>query len=218
MKLDATISLREEYNANIFITPSDKIDDFITTVSPELSLNQITERSRMGVLGRLQGNFYAENDELNAIDQFFNTRINHWLDTRVNLSGVFEYIKDSRPDRDIQTTGLVLNKFTRYRRYLTLSGEYLVSENTAATFTYDFVNQDFDDTRLADFDSHTANLTLTQRLNHYLPSTFARFNIDASRYDYPNVIINNYSGTIGAGHEITEKLQLSIDLGGRYTL
>ena len=38
-----------------------------------------------------------------------------------------------------------------------------------------------------------------------------------SRYDYPNVIINNYSGTIGASREITEKLWLSIDVGGRYT-
>jgi hypothetical protein len=31
------------------------------------------------------------------------------------------------------------------------------------------------------------------------------------------VIINNYSGTIGASREITEKLRLSIDVGGRYT-
>ena len=217
LKLDATLALREEYNDNIFITPSDQIDDFITTVSPELSLSKISERSRMELSGRLQGNYYADNDELNDIDQFFNTHIHHWLDPRLNLSGEFEYIRDSRPDRDIQTTGLVLSKFIRYRRYLTLSGEFLISENTAPTFTYAYVNQDFDDPRLADFDSHTANLTLTQRLSHYLPSTLGRIAIDASRYDYTDVIINNYQGTIGASHEVTEKFRFSIDLGGRYT-
>ncbi|UCH21531.1 MAG: hypothetical protein JSU83_24050 [Deltaproteobacteria bacterium] len=217
IKLDVSLALQEEYNDNIFVSETDAIDDFITTVSPALAFSQKSERSNTGLLGRLDGIYYADNDELNDIDQNFNARMNHWLDPRLNLSGEFEYIKDSRPDRDIETTGLVLGRFVRYRRYLTLSGEYLVSEKTASTLTYAYVNQDFDDPELADFDSHTANLTLTHRLSQYLPSTLGRFNMGYSRYDYPHVTINNYSGTIGASREITEKLGLDIDIGGRYT-
>ena len=217
IKLDLSLALQEEYNDNIFVSETDAIDDFITTVSPELSFSQKSERSSAWLLGRLDGIYYAENNELNDIDQNFNARMHRWLDPRLNLSGEFEYIKDSRPDRDIETTGLVLSRFIRYRRYLTLSGQYLISENTASTLTYAYVNQDFDDPELADFDSNTASLALTHRLSQYLPSTLGRFNMGYSRYDYPNVIINNYSGTIGASHEITEKLRLSIDVGGRYT-
>ena len=215
MKLDATLAFREEYNNNIFLTPSDKIDDFITTVSPELSLRTITENSHVGLSGRLQGNYYAENDGLNDVDQFFNTRIDHWLDPRLNLSGEFEYIKDSRADRDIETTGLVLDRFDRYRRKSLLSGKYLLSENTASTLTYAYVNQDFENPASADFDLHNANLMVTHRIAKYLPSTSARLNLGYYRYDYPNNEINNYRGTIGAGHDITERLGLTIDLGGR---
>ncbi len=217
IKLGASLGLQEEYNDNIFISETDEIDDFITTISPELSLGRKSERSSLDLLGRLDGIYYAENDELNDVDQNFSARLLHGLDPRLNLSGEFEYIKDSRPDRDIETSGLVLSRFIRYRRYLILSGEYLASENTAAILTYAYVNQDFDDPRLADFDSHIANLSLTHRLSHYFPSTLGSFNMGYSRYDYPDVIINNYSGTIGASREITEKLRLSIDIGGRYT-
>ncbi len=217
MKLDASLALKEEYNDNIFITPSNKLDDFITTVSPALAFSDIAERSGIMLFGRLDGIYYAENDELNDIDQFFNTRIEHRLDPRLNLSGEFEYIKDSRPDRDIETTGLVLDRFLRYRRDISLAGKYSVSENTAASLAYAYVNQDFENPTSADYDSHNAGLTVTHRLAKYLPSTSTRMNIDYNRYDYPDIKVTNYLGTIGASHEITERLGLLIDLGGRYT-
>jgi hypothetical protein len=217
IKLDVSLALQEEYNDNIFVSETDEIDDYITTVSPELAFSQKSERTNTGLLGRLDGIYYADNDELNDIDQNINARMNHWPDPRLNLSGEFEYIKDSRPDRDIETTGLVLGRFIRYRRYLTLSGEYLVSENTASILTYMHTNQDFDDPELTDFDSNTVNLTFTHRLSQYLPSTLGRFSMGYNRYDYPDVTIKNYSGTIGASREITEKFRLSMDVGGRYT-
>jgi len=215
--LNASLGLQEEYNDNIFVSPKDEINDFITTISPELAFSRNAEYSNVGLLGRLDGIYYAENDELNDINQKVNSRIKHWLNPRLNLAGEFDYIKDSRPDRDIETTGLVLSSFIRYRRYFTLSGEYLAAENTAATLTYAYVNQDFEDPELADYNSHDANLTITHQLRKYIPSTMARLNLDHNRYDYPEIEIINYAATIGGSREINERLSLSVDLGGHYT-
>ena len=93
----------------------------------------------------------------------------------------------------------------------------MLSENTASTLTYAYVNQDFENPASADFDLHNANLMVTHRIAKYVPSTSARLNLGYYRYDYPNIEIDNYLGTIGAGHDITERLGLTIDLGGRYT-
>jgi hypothetical protein len=93
----------------------------------------------------------------------------------------------------------------------------LLSENIDSTVTYAYSDQDFEDPELADFDSHTAALMFSRNLEKYLPSTSVRLNIGCNRYNYPDSRVNNYSGTFGAYHEVTERLKLALDLGGRHT-
>ena len=50
----------------------------------------------------------------------------------------------SSPDRDFETTGLSLTNVKRKRQNYTVSGDYLLSEKTMTTFSYDYLNDKYD--------------------------------------------------------------------------
>ena len=217
MQITPSLGLQTEYNDNIFFSDTDELDDYIVTLSPQLKYTQDSSRLNLELGGRLDSIRYADNDELNDIDQNLSTIIRYRLDPRWTVFGEFDYFKDSRPDRDIETTGLLLSSNIRYSRFFTLSQSYDHSENTVSLLTYTFENQDFEDPELADFDTHLARLTVSHNIQRLVPMTLARFNFGYDRYEYPELTVNSYSTTLGASHNITELFTLVVDLGTSYT-
>lgn len=217
IQITASLGLQAEYNDNIFFSDTDELDDYISTISPQLRYTQDSARLNMELAGRIDSINYTDNDELNDIDQNISTVIRYRLDPRMSFAGEFDYFKDSRPDRDIETTGLLLSSNIRYSRTFTLTESYDHSEHTVSSLTYTFENQDFEDPELVDFDTHIARLAVSHNIHRFLPMTRARFNLGYIRYDYPELKVNYYSTTLGASHDITELCKLLVDFGTSYT-
>jgi predicted porin len=219
IQLTASLALQAEYDDNIFFndTDTDELEDYISTISPQLKYTQDNPRLNMELAGQIDSINYADNDELNDIDQNIGTVIRYRLIPRMSISGAFDYVKDSRPDRDIETTGLLLNSSIRYSRFFTFTESYDHSENTVSSLTYNFEDQDFEDPELVDFDTHVARLAISHNIHRFLPMTRARFNLDFIRYEYPELIVNYYSTTLGASHEITDLYTLLVDFGTNRT-
>ncbi|MEK7698611.1 MAG: TIGR03016 family PEP-CTERM system-associated outer membrane protein, partial [Nitrospirota bacterium] len=66
-KLDIkpALTLREEYNDNIFLTKTNREDDFITSVSPNIRLNYALSYLDLSLDYGLNFKFFAHHSELN---------------------------------------------------------------------------------------------------------------------------------------------------------
>ena len=116
LRVTPSIELKQEYNDNIFFSINEIKSDFITTVSPGLELARKTERMDASFFSKVDGRMYQKNDEFNAVDQIYRGSIRYQLSPKMGLTAKGGYIQDSRPDRDLATTGLVQSFARRFRQ------------------------------------------------------------------------------------------------------
>ncbi|MDM8522633.1 outer membrane beta-barrel protein [Desulfococcaceae bacterium HSG8] len=211
-----SVTLKQEYNDNVFFSEKDKTNDFITTLSPELELIEKTERMDARLSGQLDRIAHAEKDELDALDYNFKGQVDYRLTERLRVFSKAVYKKDSRRDRDMEDTGLItLGTSDRDRYHYAFSGNYLVSEKTGVALLYAY---DQDDPESSDYRSHSINLGLTHHLGEFIPLTIGRMNFGYARHDFTDTSVDNYSWTSGGSWQMSETTSLVVDFGGRYTL
>ena len=172
----------------------------------------------LSLSGRLDHRLYSSHSNLNATDQYYEGTGKYAFTPRFNLSGKALYSLDSRPDRDLETTGLSFTNVKRQRQNYTLSGDYLLSEKTMTTFSYDYLNDKYDSVSYTDLESNTFNLGFIRDMSIFLESTKARMNMGYAKYNMPGMKIDNYEATIGIDRALNEKWNIVLDGGARYTI
>lgn len=216
-KLVPSLAVREEYNDNIFFEDHGEIDDWITTISPSLTLMNRTERMDLNLSARGDGTKYGQNDELNEFDHHYIGNLSYRMTSRITVSGNAGYTVDSRSDRDIETTGRVQSTERRKRYTGGLAGNFVLSEKSAMSLSYAYEQNDFDDPESEDDKFHNSNLGFTHDLSAFFPRTIGRINLGYSYYDSSDTTIDTYSGTVGVSYEITEVFNFLVDLGAQYS-
>jgi predicted porin len=217
-KLTPSVAVKTEYNDNIFYTSTDTEKDFLATISPGLALTARTERLSIFLSGILDQRLYLRNSKLNTIDQHYEETIRYAFTPRLNVSGKALYSVTSSPDRDFETTGLSLTTVQRKRQNYTVSSDYVLSEKTMTTFSYDYLNDNYDRASSSDLESHTFNLGFIRDMSDFIKSTKARMNTGYSNYSVSGMKVDNYEATIGIDHAFNEKWTLLFDTGPRYTI
>jgi len=106
-KLIPSISVREEYNDNILYTSRDEIDDWITTVSPGLEVIQRTEQLDLNLSAIVSPIYYADHSDFDEVDQNYGARASYQITSLFGVNATARYDVTNRPDRDIETTGMV---------------------------------------------------------------------------------------------------------------
>ncbi|MHC4593568.1 MAG: hypothetical protein ACYS19_01315 [Planctomycetota bacterium] len=212
-----SIALREEFNDNIFFSVEDEVDDLITTISAGLDIVENSERVDADLKGRLDKNIYADNDDLNAVDQYYLGRLDYNFTERLSALANAGYIRDSRPDRDVAETGLVQTAEPRKYQYFLLGGDYLTSENTSNALTYQYQRSDYDDREFSDSRIHSLDFTHTWNAHRYFKETIGRVVLGYANADFETSSAESVSGTIGASWNYSEALSILFDLGVRYT-
>lgn len=216
-RLVLSLGVDERYNDNIFLTSDDEIEDYITTLSGGLEFINQTERLDLSLSGRVVNQDYADNDDLDGLEQYYKGRIGYWLAShlRATLDGSFS--RDTQPDRDIDVTGMVLDTATRDTQKYGVGFQYDLTDITSAFLSYQYRNQDYDSSQYSDYNYHQAGLGLSHRLDKHIDNTTGRLNFKYARYDYPATQLDYYAATIGFLRRMTELWHLQIDAGARYT-
>ncbi len=217
-KLTPSLAVEEEYNDNILYSSTGAQQDFITTISPGLALTDRTERMNIFLSGKLDHRLYSSHSDLNTTDQYYEGTGKYAFTPRLNLSGKALYSLDSRPDRDLETTGLSFTSVKRKRQNYTFSGDYLLSEKTMTTFSYDYLNDTYDSLSYTDLDANTFNLGFIRDMSCFLESTKGRMNMGYAKYNTPGMRVDNYEATIGIDRALNEKWNFLLDGGARYTI
>ncbi len=226
-KLIPSISLKGEYNDNIFFDSTNEEKDFVSTISPGFELIEKTERLNLNLNSQLHRIIYADESDLNAYDH--EQRANFLFDftPKLNLTARGLFKKDSQPDRDVETAGLTTGKEKRIRQHYEIGSLFALNERNSAFISYAYDSDDYNDIaetdEAVDFSSHTGNINLSHNFFARGRPSIGRFNFSYTRYYFDSnriskdPIIDNYSATVGIEHEIDEVLLIAFDVGGRYS-
>jgi hypothetical protein len=212
------VAIKEEYNDNIFFSPTneDIKEDFITTLTPGITLANRTEISEARLATLIHWLEYDKNHELDALDYDSRLKLGYRFTekTGVNLEALL--MKDSRPDRDIGISGLVLAVPRRTQSY-NLSVDQAFSEKTKAVLEYEYFTDHFNDPGYYDSTQHNISLGFTKSLSPVINRTSGRFNIGYLFYNAPDMSAENGTCTLGFQHDISEAMIFILDVGSRYT-
>ncbi|MEW6518541.1 MAG: hypothetical protein AB1461_03925 [Thermodesulfobacteriota bacterium] len=209
-------SLREEYNDNINFDADTEEDDFITTASLGLAVRERTELVQAALTTRFDGLAYAENSELNDIEEYYKGSISYLLNPFLKLSADALYSVDSRADRDLDVTGYTLSTDVRRRQNYSLAADYQATEKTTIFTSYSYLDDQFETRDMEEFTGQNALVGLTRNLDFSKP-TAARLYGRYSHYDFYSSRVDNYSVTAGFSRQYSEKLSCVFDIGPRYT-
>ena len=221
-ELDVYLGAKEEYNDNIFFTSDDTVNDFITTLSGGLKFLNQTERTDLQLSAILERLLYAQEKDLNATDQYYKGLFGYRFTPRLGARVDAAYSKDSRPDRDVAATGLILSTVPRQIQVYGGSVDYLLTEITSSDLFYRYTRQDFEPRELTasfpDYRAHRAGLGFAHQLDRYVANATGRLNFAYNRFTYPetNTETKVVIATMGLAYELTEKWRLLIDIGPDY--
>lgn len=215
--LTPTLALKEEFTDNLLFSTQDKQEDWITTVSPGLRLAKVTDRLNSSLNARLDASRYSRNQDLNALDQFLQGKVAYQTTQLLNLAVDGRYSKDSRVDRDLSSTGLIVGTSSRQQQKYGLSSNYTLSETTAALLSYSYEKNDLDNPLLVSYLGHNLNGGLSRDFSRYSFNTVGFFNLYYSSYQFSGVDEALYRAMVGAQKELTEKWQLHAEVGPNLT-
>ena len=236
-QLITSVAAIYEHNDNIFLDDDDEVSDNITTVAPKLEWVRNGERLTARADGRAEFYHYDENEEFDDTDQRYNASFDYRPTERWQVSAQGSYSDDNRPDRDIETTGLVLGNIRRKRSNAGASASYMLTEITSIGLYTDFSREDFDDPETSDRKDYTVVLFMSRSLDAWLARTTGRLNLRYSHYAFDReytlastqgpfdvttttgdeLDVDSAALTAGTETALTEKLNLTWDVGARYS-
>lgn len=240
IKVSPYIAATQEYDDNILYNNNEEelIDDAVTTFSFEADIRNRSERIDVSAAAGFAWKEYWENTELGGLDQSFDASASSRLTEKFSLSLATDYSKDSRRDRDFEESGLVdesnrpvteqvLERVVRTRQNTELSTDYVLSEITTTSLSYEYSQSDYDDPEFADYFSHNAGIGVERDISTILPEARVNIGVHYLRYEselsefetneQTDRIIDSVSAMAGINGRLTERIQVSAQLGARLT-
>ena len=209
-----SLSIREEYDDNIHGNVNDEVDDFVTRITPSLKIANKTERINLGLSGYISKYFYADTDDYDHTDQNYSGNLSYNLSEQIGISANAAYDVTYRPDRDIETTGLVVSNDRRERQNHSVGVNFNLSELSVLSLSGRYLDEKWsEDADSQDLESFSGYMGYTIDLGTWLERTIGRFNAGFARYEYETLDIDYYYATIGIKYNFTETVNILVDIG-----
>lgn len=227
-KVDITpgVTLREEYNDNLFLSESTKEFDYITKISPGILIEYTPGSSLdLSLDYRLDFRFYSRNSRLNDTSPKDTQNVNFRAQVRP-MNRIFIDVSDNYKRVPID----VRRKFAADNALFNMTDNnvFTVSPYTilplssmlSTTFGYKYSNTWYDSKENTDSENHTAFLALTNRFSSKLSGEL--------KYDYYKYLTSDqktfrfledydkHSGSIGLTYQIGSSLELKGQVGKSY--
>lgn len=216
-----SLQLREEYTDNFFYDNGNETEEMITTLTPGLNLERRTDRLRTDITGQADVIRYRDHNAYDTTDFQCDAEIDFGLTERTNISSSAGYARNSRKDRNIETTGLVLDITRQDRYFYDLSWGYAFSEKSFLNVGYNFMKEEWEsqDTQddSQDLKMHSISTAFQHQLDDILKNSSVTMNIGAVQYEYPSTIIQSYNADIGLNHDFSETMGAECNIGLRST-
>jgi len=206
--MEPQIKLEQEYTDNILFVSEDPQKDYISTFSPAFSVKKKTPRIESDFKVGLDAIYYNDFSELNSVDKRSSASLGYKVTERLKLGGSAGYLEDSRSDREIDETGLIISGERKQMRG-GLSGQYQLSEVTAVEFSSGYITEEIKSSNNEDNDTLTAAISFSRDISKLIRNTTALFDISYMNYQSQSP----YVMAIGYG-DLPDNLIIIIDSQG----
>jgi hypothetical protein len=223
LTITPSLTVKEEYNDNILLTNSDREDDFITTVYPNITIKYSPNKSLdLDLDYGLNFKFYSQHSELN------NTSIRETQEMKLKaqirpLSRIFIDIFDlyRRVPIDLRRKIALENEVVNKTESNTFSvSPYMILSLTSTVSTtvgYGYENIWYKDEEAIDSQSHSAFLTLSKKFSSRMNGTM-KYNYLAYRPDLQNKQntadeYDRHDGSLAVAYRILPTLEIRGEIG-----
>lgn len=209
-----SIALRGEYDDNINGSYTLEEDDYILRVSPAIKISNKTERSLMDLSAKATRFLYSEYDEKDHTDQLYNGNFSYQVSEMTALKATAGYDITFRPDRDIDTTGLIVSDSKRDNQNYGMGIDFNLSEKSALSLGGAYSKEDWSgSTSTQDLESTNGYMSYTIDLGKWMEKTTGRFNAGYGQYKYETSDTGYAYTTFGMKYLLTERMNVTFDIG-----
>jgi hypothetical protein len=214
-----SVAEKVEYIDNIFLAPtgSSKVNDFISTTSAGLHLLDNTEQLNIDFTGRVDQLFYLDNPSLNSTDQFYNGSLAYAFSPNFTLAFKGVYNRASSPDEFLYTSGLVLYALRTEVSSENITGNYALTDKTAASLSYEHGEYWYKNYSADDATYDASNLSFLRDMTDVFDNLKGTLSLGYTRYNFTGLTVDNYEARLGLQYAIKEKWSLIVNGGARYT-
>lgn len=213
------ITLQEEYRSRATYSEDKKSGDFVTTIIPGILFKERNHRMTTLLEAHANLQYHINNTQYNnnGPDSQYSAKISGRLTERLTTAFDGRYKIDSRTDSEIEKTGLIYDTTKRYLYHYSGGLKYLFSEKSILQITGHYTAYDFEDTNYAESWVTGFNSVFISDLTNVISSTKGRLIFGNRHYDYDQTeIVNSYT-TLGVTYTKSERSEISVNTGGRYT-
>jgi len=213
------LSIKEAYNDNVFFedTYQQKTNDSVTTISPGLRITGRTEQVDSSLQTMLNVLRYHDQHDLDTTDSDNRSYLGYKFSERWDASLDARYTSDSRIDRDIENTGLVVGTARRKKQVYGVTTSYLCTEKGLLDFSYEYGKEDYNDQEFSDSTYQNIGLGFGYNLDSILSQSMARLDLVYALYSFTDTDVVSSAITIGASRKLNEQVNLSADAGSSFT-
>ena len=220
-QLIPNISEELRYNDNVFVTSTNKIHDFISYTLGGLQLLDKTERLDLNMSAQGAQSFYKDHPGYDSTDLLSNGTAGYKLTDKLTLSGRAAFGRDSQPDDELLTTGLIYTTALREHYTYGATAAYSITEKTSASLSSDEgTYHTFNTPALKFFDTtwNSTGLAFQHDLSQFVSNTKGLLNLVYGDYSTTQGIdVYSYEATTGVSYAFQEKWSVQVAAGAQRT-
>ncbi len=211
-----SVGLKGEYNDNVDFTETDRIDDYVGTVSPAVNFNYAVDRFSLTSQAGGDFIFYARDAARNENRGRFNIDGIREIQERITFSANAGYARDSTLDSLLEETGIVERRSDRDRYRAGCGLNVRTGETSSMTISYDFSRSTYEFREYADSEKQDAGLSYQYGFNSGRDTLTVSTSYGLN--DSDRSVTDNYGLSVGLNHQISETLRAAISAGVRYAV
>jgi len=168
-KFGFSTSLAEKYDDNIYLDEHDEEDDFITSLTPAVSVSYLTEATNLSLSYHPEFEFYAENSDENDTNHSGEFNLNSKLTPRLNLtvtdSLVFTPAEDTAGEElRGHRRGSRSNDSDQLNNFFNTALSYQLFHATSVHAGFSHSLEDYEESEYQDSDEYSYELGMDHRL------------------------------------------------------
>lgn len=213
-----SLTVREEYTDNLYYSSGTRRSSFISQVSPRLELLMRDEITDGALSVGVDGVFYTDRGRVvDALNQRYSGRLSRSVTPRLRLSGSAEYLLLNQPEEVQGQLGGVLDALRSTRQHYGAGLDYSFSERSRVNLSASYQQEDYGGGSRSDNRGHGVQLVLERGLQGLLADGVGRLSLGYNHYAFTGTDTDTAAVLAGLGWSLSERWQLSVDGGGRYS-
>ena len=213
LTLSPSLTVSEEYNDNVLLTPTNRQGDFVTSVSPGLRLELREHPWTVTAAGSLRGEYYASQSELNSStdNRQGSLAVEFRPTPRLTASLTDTYVRSLDPGEVDPETGIITGRFASTKNTVTPAVRYQLTPLTHLRFHYAFGSLRSDSPLANESDTHELGLLVQHQ---FTPRTAGTLRYTASRFQAEDRPARDaHLPAVGFTHALSPTIRVSADAG-----